>query len=90
MVTAQVFIFPILAAVLPTVAAAESIGPPGFAWPVEGNVLDNDDGKRSPASAQGIDILVPEGTDVRASLAGTVIYAGNGLSGLRKPDPHQP
>ena len=79
MVTAQGFIFPILAAVLPTVATAEGIGPPGFAWPVEGTVLDNDDGKRSPASAQGIDILVPEGTDVRASLAGTVIYAGNGL-----------
>jgi murein DD-endopeptidase MepM/ murein hydrolase activator NlpD len=80
MVTAQVFVFPILATVLPAVAVAESISPPSFAWPVEGTVVDNDDGKRSPASAQGVDILVPDGTDVRASLAGTVIYAGNGLA----------
>lgn len=60
-------------------AAAESAALPRFAWPVDGKVIDEDDGKRSPARAEGIDILVPEGTEVRASLAGTVIYAGSGL-----------
>lgn len=64
---------------LPLPAVAESAVLPGFAWPVEGTVIDDEDGKRSPATAEGIDILVPEGTEVRASLAGTVIYAGNGL-----------
>jgi murein DD-endopeptidase MepM/ murein hydrolase activator NlpD len=63
----------------PPPAAAESASPPNFAWPVAGKIIDDDDGKRSPASTEGIDILVPEGTEVRASLAGTVIYAGNGL-----------
>jgi murein DD-endopeptidase MepM/ murein hydrolase activator NlpD len=60
-------------------AAAESANPPNFAWPVDGKIIDDDDGKRSAASTEGIDILVPEGTEVRASLAGTVIYAGDGL-----------
>jgi murein DD-endopeptidase MepM/ murein hydrolase activator NlpD len=65
---------------VPLQAAAKSMPLPSFAWPVEGQVIDEDDGHRSPASAEGIDILVPEGTEVRASLAGTVIYAGKGLA----------
>jgi len=81
MVTAHAFVIPALAAAVSAlVAATESGSWPGFAWPVEGKVIDDDDGKRSPASTQGIDILVPVGTEVRASLAGTVIYAGNGLA----------
>ena len=79
MVTAHTFVPLVLVAALPTLASAESASLPGFAWPVEGKIIDDDDGKRSPASTEGVDILVPEGTDVRASLAGTVIYAGNGL-----------
>jgi murein DD-endopeptidase MepM/ murein hydrolase activator NlpD len=63
----------------PLQAAAEGAAIPNFAWPVDGKIIDDDDGKRSAASTEGIDILVPEGTEVRASLAGTVIYAGNGL-----------
>lgn len=63
-------------------AAAESAALPRFAWPVEGQIIDDEDGKRSPASVEGVDILVPEGTEVRASLAGIVIYAGNGLKPL--------
>ncbi|MGE4252877.1 MAG: murein hydrolase activator EnvC [Parvibaculaceae bacterium] len=82
MVTAHAFVLPVLMAVFPALTAAESISLPGFAWPVEGKVIDEEDGKRSLASAEGIDILVPEGTEVRASLAGTVIYAGNGLEAL--------
>jgi len=63
----------------PLQVAAENAVLPNFAWPVEGKIIDDDDGKRSAASTEGIDILVPAGTEVRASLAGTVIYAGNGL-----------
>ncbi len=53
---------------------------PSFAWPVAGKVIDEDDGRPCPARYEGIDILVPEGTDVRASLEGTVIYAGDGVA----------
>ena len=52
---------------------------PPFAWPVAGQVVDEDDGRPSPARAIGIDILVAKGTEVRASLAGTVIYADRSL-----------
>lgn len=66
-------------------AAAESTAPladtpaPRFAWPVAGKV------RRPflPAEAkdglhEGIDVLAPEGTAVRASAAGKVIFAGQG------------
>lgn len=79
MVTAYAVFVQVLAAVVSVPPASESAGWPSFAWPVEGKVIDNDDGKRSPASTEGVDILVPEGTEVRASLAGTVIYAGNSI-----------
>ena len=80
MVAAYAVLVQMLAAVVFTPQeGGESAGWPGFAWPVEGKVVDNDDGKRSPASSRGVDILVAEGTEVQASLAGTVIYAGSGL-----------
>lgn len=60
--------------------AADDAALPSFAWPVAGVVVDEDDGRPSPARAIGIDILVPKGTEVRASLAGTVIYAGRTLT----------
>lgn len=62
------------------VLAAGSL--PSFAWPVSGQVIDEDDGKPCPSRYEGIDILVPEGTEVRASLAGTVIYSGDELRGF--------
>lgn len=64
------------------VLATESDSMPSFAWPVNGQLVDDDDGKPSPARHEGIDILIPVGTEVRASFAGTVIYAGNGLTSL--------
>lgn len=59
--------------------AADTTSLPPFAWPVTGQVVDEDDGRPSAARAIGIDILVPKGTEVRASLPGTVIYAGADL-----------
>lgn len=58
---------------------ADTSSLPPFSWPVAGQVVDEDDARPSPARKSGIDILVPKGTEVRASLAGTVIYAGNSL-----------
>jgi len=76
---------PIIALSLMAVAcriatAAEDLALPPFAWPVVGVVVDDDDGRPSPARTVGIDILVPKGTEVRASLAGTIIYAGRTLN----------
>jgi murein DD-endopeptidase MepM/ murein hydrolase activator NlpD len=85
MVAAYVLLVQMLAAVVFTPQeGGESAGWPGFAWPVEGKVVDDDDGKRNPAGSRGVDILVPEGTEVQASLAGTVIYAGSGLERFGK------
>ncbi|WP_162914287.1 murein hydrolase activator EnvC family protein [Taklimakanibacter lacteus] len=42
-----------------------------------GQVVDEDDGRPCPSRHEGIDILVPDGTEVRASFDGTVIYAGS-------------
>lgn len=46
-----------------------------FKWPVRGNVVKKFDSKNA-----GINIAVPEGTPVRSSAAGEVIYAANGLA----------
>lgn len=75
-------VFVLTAAALVPATAAKSGDPPVFAWPVSGKVVDDDDGKPCPARYEGIDIDVPEGTEVRASLSGTVIYAGNTIKGF--------
>lgn len=67
----------LMALTLRAETATDSLPP--FAWPVAGQVVDEDDGRPSPSRAIGIDILVPKRTEVRASLAGTVIYAGGTL-----------
>jgi lipoprotein NlpD len=51
-----------------------------FLWPVEGPV-SSEFGKRGGSVHEGIDILAPGGTPVRAAEPGTVLYAGDGLRG---------
>lgn len=63
----------------PAPAAVADTRAPAFAWPVRGTVR-RAFAPRGDQSAyhDGIDVLSPEGTAVRASAAGKVIFAGEG------------
>jgi murein DD-endopeptidase MepM/ murein hydrolase activator NlpD len=52
-----------------------------FRWPVSGTVSSGFGG-REGRRHNGIDILAPEGTPVRAAETGVVRYAGDGLRGF--------
>ncbi len=52
-----------------------------LSWPVGGTVSSRF-GPRWGRIHEGIDILVAEGTDVRAAAAGEVVYSGNKLRGF--------
>ncbi|MGI9482167.1 MAG: peptidoglycan DD-metalloendopeptidase family protein [Hyphomicrobiales bacterium] len=52
-----------------------------FRWPVKGRVLSSYGPKSDGSRNDGINIAVPEGTNVRASENGVVAYAGNELKG---------
>jgi len=49
-----------------------------FVWPVEGKVIS----KFSPGKNDGINIEISEGTSVKASAGGDVMYAGSELKGF--------
>lgn len=55
---------------------AQRSNTPEFRWPVRGRVIQS-----FGQSGDGINIAVPEGTDVRAAENGVVAYAGNELKG---------
>jgi murein DD-endopeptidase MepM/ murein hydrolase activator NlpD len=63
----------------PAAAPAPTQAAQTFRWPVRGRVIAGfgrrPDGERN----DGINLAVPEGTEVRAAEDGTVIYAGNEL-----------
>jgi len=56
-------------------------GAPGFRWPARGRVINNFGAKVNGSPSDGIDLAVPEGTQVRAADDGVVAYAGNELKG---------
>lgn len=60
--------------------AAEA-GSLSFRWPVKGRVISGYGSKPGGLRNEGINIAVPEGTDVRSAEAGVVAYAGNELKG---------
>ncbi|RXF74555.1 LysM peptidoglycan-binding domain-containing M23 family metallopeptidase [Hansschlegelia zhihuaiae] len=61
--------------------AAEPAGP-SFRWPVRGRVISGYGSKASGSSNDGINLSVPEGTDVKASDDGVVAYSGSELKGF--------
>ncbi|RCL00604.1 MAG: Peptidase M23 family protein [Candidatus Tokpelaia sp. JSC189] len=53
-------------------------------WPVRGHILNNYGQHEGIATNNGMDIMVPEDTSVKAAENGIVIYAGNGLKEFGK------
>ncbi|MCL6229795.1 M23 family metallopeptidase [Bartonella bilalgolemii] len=51
-------------------------------WPVRGRLLSHFGKKKGTAVNRGIDIMVPEGSSVKAAENGVVIYASDGLKEL--------
>lgn len=60
---------------------AQEAGSLSFRWPVKGRVISGYGSKPGGLRNEGINIAVPEGTDVRSAEAGVVAYAGNELKG---------
>jgi murein DD-endopeptidase MepM/ murein hydrolase activator NlpD len=58
-----------------------STGAPQFRWPVRGRVISGFGPIPNGQQNDGINLAVPEGTQVRAAEDGTVAYAGNELKG---------
>lgn len=54
---------------------------PTFRWPVRGRVISGFGPKTSGQQNDGINIAVPEGTEIKAAEEGVVAYAGNELKG---------
>jgi murein DD-endopeptidase MepM/ murein hydrolase activator NlpD len=71
----------------PVEAAPEEVnltapnGAPAFRWPARGRVINGFRAKVNGATNDGIDLAVPEGTQIRAADDGVVAYAGNELKG---------
>jgi murein DD-endopeptidase MepM/ murein hydrolase activator NlpD len=54
----------------------------GFVWPVRGKIISGFGPKQHGRQNDGINILAPRGTAVRAAEGGVVAYAGNELRGF--------
>ncbi len=52
-----------------------------FRWPVNGRMISSFGVKPDGERNDGINLAVPEGTSIKATEAGTVIYAGNEIAG---------
>lgn len=70
-----------------TPARTVSLTPPsragrGFTWPVKGRVVSGFGPREGGLHNDGINILAPAGSEVRAAENGIVVYAGNELRGF--------
>jgi murein DD-endopeptidase MepM/ murein hydrolase activator NlpD len=62
--------------------ATRSLGTsPQFRWPVRGRIISGFGPKANGQHNDGINLSVPEGTEVKAAEGGVVAYAGNELKG---------
>lgn len=61
--------------------ASAAAGSGKFRWPAKGKVVANFGPRSDNTHNDGINILVPQGTDVLAAEGGTVAYAGSELKG---------
>lgn len=59
--------------------APQSTGITQMRWPIRGRILRSFGQKNGMATNDGIDIMAPEGSSVKAAENGIVIYAGDGL-----------
>ena len=67
---------------VPQVEEKRSLGgSPQFRWPVRGRVISAYGAKAGGQHNDGINLAVPEGTEVKAAEDGVVAYAGNELKG---------
>ncbi|MCR9070196.1 MAG: LysM peptidoglycan-binding domain-containing M23 family metallopeptidase [Alphaproteobacteria bacterium] len=79
---------PVVVRTSPAVAARTvSLTPPsrtgrGFAWPVRGRVVSGFGPREGGLHNDGINILAPAGSEIRAAENGIVVYAGNELRGF--------
>ena len=56
-------------------------GAPAFRWPARGRIINNFGARVNGSTNDGIDLALPEGTQVRSADDGVVAYAGNELKG---------
>lgn len=61
------------------VVAPQATGISKMRWPAQGRILSSYGQKEGTSTNDGIDIMVPEGSSVKAAENGVVIYAGDGL-----------
>lgn len=74
---AEVQAAPIKTAEVQPAAASGTIGK--FRWPVQGRVQSKFGPRADGSNNDGLDIIVPLGTDVLAAEAGEVVYTGDGI-----------
>ncbi|WP_297322722.1 M23 family metallopeptidase [uncultured Bartonella sp.] len=61
------------------VVAPQATGIAKMRWPAQGRILSSFGQKEGSSTNDGIDIMAPEGSSVKAAENGVVIYAGDGL-----------
>lgn len=70
------------AAAAPAAEEAPEDAASGFRWPARGRIVAGFGRRPNGEQNDGINIALPEGTPIKAAESGTVIYAGNELTGF--------